>query len=197
MPKKAFLIKSTYYFSGNESSTSSKRKKKKMSHHAWHEENPSLIICELHGGVTRIYVCVSIPNARPLTQPSQFPFTYQTPAKIFINHLMTIGLQKFIESSSAKRASFEGEMALISMGWISGGGVGFGENFSAVQRTGSGGNSPFFAWEEAIFSDWANAVVPCGLDAFFLLAVVSVGGFLPSARTAWCCFSFSIPKIVS
>lgn len=71
---------------------------------------------------------------------------------------MTIGFQKFMESSSAKRASFEGEIALKSMGWAAGAGAGAGvgvgaeagvgaglvENFSAVQRTGSGGNSPFF-----------------------------------------------------
>lgn len=73
---------------------------------------------------------------------------------------MTIGFQKFMESSSAKRASFEGEMALRSMGWNAGAGAGAGVgvgvgaeagvgaglvgNFSAVQRIGSGGNSPFF-----------------------------------------------------
>lgn len=95
-------------------------------------------------------------NARPLTQQSQILFTYQTPAKASINELMTIGFQKFMESSSAKRASFEGEMALRSMGWIAGAEAGGGTgaeagvgaelvgNFSAVQRTGSGGNSPFF-----------------------------------------------------
>lgn len=101
-------------------------------------------------------------NARPLTQQSQIPFTYQTPAKVFINELMTIEFQKFMESSSAKRASFEGEMALRSMGWTAGAGTGAGVgawggtgaeegvgaglvgNFSAAQRTGSGGNSPFF-----------------------------------------------------
>lgn len=58
-----------------------------------------------------------------------------------------------MESNSAKRASFAGEMALRSMGWTAGAGAGAGAeaevgpglvgNVSAVQRTGSEGNSPF------------------------------------------------------